>query len=722
MDAHYHAAGQAAAPSPFAYGKLWPIIRRHTMSTPRLPALAAALGVSYLLLAAPASAQVERSRSADELEQEANSKVDSAKGSAKSRSDTIRPAVAKQKTASGPLMPAGRKPPKPVLTTQESDAELLAAWSKWREAIAKPDSKAAEAAQAELLRLKEDLAISDLETFSTGFIRAAEAKTKANDEMGAVALATTAADLSPHLPYARLALAHAQLDAQPLAVGLWGGEMKAAIGQLLSDPRFVRPVLADVGAALLFALVATAAAVAVVLFARRVRYFLHDFHHLFPRAASRWQSGFLAFLILTLPIGLHLGIVPTLLVMLLSVSLYLSAVERWVAAVLLVLVSVIPLLAGLLADGTGFAGTLAEDVYRLERGGLEANSAAERTRKRLQDGRADFPEMFALGRYELRRGQLDSAVEHFKLAAQKRTNDARLLVNLGNALMAKGDAEGAMEVYKNATEADPNLAAAHYNLSKLYARRAALLPDEAVVLEMDKAHAALQTAQQLDESLVLRGDPPEDRLLANRLLVSPGLSLAEINALAAASDVGAKVRAQVSSALLGAVEPPIAWVYPAVGAALLMAFGAAASMLKSSRVCEKCGRPVCQRCDPEIGVASTLCGQCVNVFSRKGVVPARLKLRKQLEVARYQERRGRMAYVFGMLCSGAGHLFAGFPVTGAIYAFLFLFAFFNAFFRQGVMRSPYGMAPGYLRLAPLAVLFVLTYVLSLRSLYKQQSG
>ena len=127
------------------------------------------------------------------------------------------------------------------------------------------------------------------------------------------------------------------------------------------------------------------------------------------------------------------------------------------------------------------------------------------------------------------------------------------------------------------------------------------------------------------------------------------------------------------------------------------------------------------RCDPELGRGSEMCHQCVNVFARKDVVPPPVKVRKQVEVARYQGRMDKLAFAFGLVCSGAGHLFAGLPVRGAIYAFFFLFAVVMFFFRAGVLRAPYADPSFFLRLAVLAVVFLAVYLLPLRGLYKRQS-
>ncbi|MDQ3265473.1 MAG: tetratricopeptide repeat protein [Myxococcota bacterium] len=638
------------------------------------------------------------------------------------RTPEIAPVKAAQKTPEQPApVVAARVPPKPILLPAASDATLLATWDRWRKAWADLDLKTAEAAQEELITLKEDLGIEDLETFSFAFARASEVKLLANDPMASLSLAQAAVKLAPDLPSSHLALAKAQFAVDAAAFGEYAGSVQNGLAAMLRDPRYQRPVLADLASAVIFALLATALAVTGVLFLRKVRYFLHDFHHLFPRSAARWQSLAIAVLLLSLPIVFRLGLTPILLVGFASVVLYLSVPERIVAAALIALLGGLPLLAGVAVEQTAFAGTVAEDLQRLERGGDAAEEAAARLTRRHLKEQPRFPELFALARYELRRGKLDAAVTHFKAAAALRTNDARLLTNLGNAMMAQGDPEGAAEMYKSATQADPTLAAPLYNISRLYNRRAATAPDEQVGGELDKALTAITTAQKLDEALLTRKEPPEENLLHNRLLISPPLPPSDLTSLAVSPERGDRVRAQLALALVGTAEDPVASVYPALGALLLLGLGLTAARLGSSRACEKCGRAVCRRCDPELGMGSQLCNQCVNVFARKGVVPPAVKVRKQLEVDRYQGRMNRLSYLFGLVCSGAGHLFSGLPVRGALYVFGFLFLVFNFFFRMGIVRPPFGSLPMLMRLAPVGLAFLLLYLLSLRGLYKRQT-
>lgn len=617
-----------------------------------------------------------------------------------------------------PAVDASRAPAKPIKLPRSSDAQVLEAWERWKKASKDLDGKGQEAALLQLTQLREELGIADLEPISFGIIREAEARAKGGDAPGAVALASAAVQLSPHLPAAHFALAEARFRTDMAGVPEWGAALWNGVRELWTDPRYARPALGDLGAGMLFALTATALAAVLMLFARKARYFHHDFHHLFPRAAAPWQSAAMLALLLSLPVVFRAGLAPLLLVLFAASCLYLSTAERAVGAALVACLGVVPLLGGMLTTATAFSGTPAEDAYALERGGLDAAPAAERVSHRASDGKASYAELYALGRYQLRRGQLEGALERFKLAAAKRPSDARLLTNVGNAMLAKGDSDGAADSYKSASQADGTLAAPLFNVSKLYARRAKVLRTELVGEELDRSHTARDRANALDPALSKRADPPEDDLAFNRYLISPALGASELDALAA-DEQGDKVVEQLSATLVG--RPGlVSWIYPALAAGLFFALGFASRSGAVSRACQKCGRPVCRRCDPELPAQSELCAQCVNVFVKKNAVAAPLRVRKQLEVDRHQTRVGRLSYLFGLICSGAGHVFSGLPLRGVAYTFLFLFVGFSVFYRQGVLRPPYASAPLLLRLLPLGLTFLLVYLLSLRGLYKRQ--
>jgi tetratricopeptide (TPR) repeat protein len=622
-----------------------------------------------------------------------------------------------------PVIIPARPAVTPVMTPQVSDAQLLGVWEKWKEARSRNDTAGAAAAQKELLTLREEVLASDLEPLSMGFVREAAVRRRAGDITGALALLDVAVTLSPGLPAARFALAETYVVEDPLNVPRALRAWVDAMGALFKDARYRRPMLADLGSLFLAAWAATAVTVVVVLFLRRIRYALHDFHHLFPRAVTRWQSALLGLLLLALPSALGVGLLPQLLILLAVAALYLGRAERWVAAVLLMGLSVLPLAAGALASVTAFAGTPAEDVYLLERGGLSAAGAAARVRARAVARTARFQELGALAFYESRRGQLEEARTDFKAASALRSGDARMLTRFGNALLGLGDVDGAVLLYTQASNADPSMAAPHYNLGQVYRRRARLLPDDQVGKELDRSTSAIATAQSLDNLLLRREPPPEDRPLLNLLLLSPSVPEREWMALADGTQEGARVEAQVGRWLSPVLpQGPVGWGLGALLAALVALWGEAALRMRASRGCERCGSAVCQRCDKDLAVASALCGQCVHVYARKSQVPKEFRTRKQLEVDRHQAWTKRVTYALGGLFSGAGHVGTGLPVRGALYAFVFSFALAALVLHRGLVRTPYGDTPLYLKLVPAGAVLLFVYLLTLRGLHRLQRG
>jgi tetratricopeptide (TPR) repeat protein len=600
-----------------------------------------------------------------------------------------------------------------------TDADLRELWTKWRRAITEgAASTGAEEAAKALLAAKEELGISDLESFSVAVARLAVRRHHANEPVEAVELARLSVALAPHLPWSRFTLARMYFFAEPASVDRWAGEAWESLVALGRDPRHLRPVLADSAAAAIGALVATALAAIGVLFVRRARCFFHDFHHLFPRAAAKWQTVPFAVLLLILPLGFRMGLVPALAVLLASVSLYLEWKERIVGAALLAALALVPLLGRAASEANSVAGTVAEDIQVLDRGGLDAASAAQEVKARIAEQRADFAEIYALGRYELRRGHLDDASDLFKKAALLRRNDAHLLTALGNARFGAGDLEGAKALYSQAKDADPSLGAAHYNLARIHERKSRTLAGADQALALEEALTERQHAIERDPSLAARPEPAADEVRLNQLVVTPELPWEEVQALAVLPEVADRVGNQLSWWLIGTNAGAWTVIAPLALALLVLGIGALRAFVAVSDLCERCGLAGCRRCDPEFGRRAGQCSQCVHVFTRRGAVAPQVKVRKQLEVNRYELRRARLSWLLGIACSGAGHLFNGRPVHGALFAFAALFLISSAALGEGILRAPYGDFPLALRLAPVVVALAVVYLLSLRSLRK----
>ncbi|HET9157955.1 MAG TPA: tetratricopeptide repeat protein, partial [Myxococcaceae bacterium] len=419
-----------------------------------------------------------------------------------------------------------RTPLPPLLVPTEGDDTLLQAFNAWKDAERSRDPKASRAARDRLLELRDTLAITDLESVSLALLRGARVRAQGKDGGGAVELAQSAVALSPDVADTHWGLFRAHLGNDPLDLRRLWADARNAVRAALADPRWSRGLLGDVGATVLVAWLATALAALLVLFLRTLPSLVHDVHHAFPKGVARWQAGALLILVLMLPWVFRLGLLFPSLVLFAAVTLYVEAKERWLLVVLLAGACLVPPLAGALVQVTTFSGTPAEDVLQLERGGLEASAAAAHVQTRIESSRATYPEVYALARWELRRGKLEAARAHAEKAVGLRPGDARAQTVLGNVAFAENRWPEAIAAYTRASEADPTLPDPLWNVSRVYRRRAKTLSDDALGPELDRAQNAAAAAQRLDDRLMTRTDPPDSHPAMNLTIMTPTLSRA----------------------------------------------------------------------------------------------------------------------------------------------------------------------------------------------------
>ena len=566
-----------------------------------------------------------------------------------------------------------------IVPVQTSYAKLMAHWAERRNAQREANPARAEAAEKALLAAKRELAIGNLVPLAAVELRESRRALASNLPAEAVSHARVAVDLAPDLPDAHLALARARLAAEPGSPGAALRAVADAFAAAGREPHVLRAFLGDLASAAFAAVLTAALGTVLVLVLRRLRLFLHDFHHLpLLRGTAFVQASFLAIVLLGLPVVLGLGPLAAAAVALAAVWLYLGLSERIVASAALLALVTLPWAAGGVARATAWTGTIAEQVHDIEQGAISDADAAE-IAARFSDGAAPEPILAALGRYHKRRGDLDEALRFYRLAADAGEHAPELQVNVGNVLFLKGDLEGAKAAYLAATDRAGSdlevLGAAHYDLSKLYLRTS----------DMEKSAAARDKAER-EAGEFLRRHGSDDDFSANRYLVDVPVPQAKLAALAALDGTPDALAAWVRARIAGAL-PRTLWPWGAVAfVAALWAAGLAARRVVVAAPCERCGRPACRRCD---GAAGALCGQCVNVFVRKGVVDARDRLRKEAQVRLHGQLVHHVTRLLAVVAGGAAQLWDGAPVKGALFLVGILFAAFVLWFWRGVMPPPH---------------------------------
>ncbi len=606
-----------------------------------------------------------------------------------------------------------------VLVKQTSDAELNAAWANWRDANRSKNTQAEQAARKALVEVRTAIASTNSELWAVGLLRAARVWEESGDTGAALEIAGTAVELAPQLPATWFLLGRLQFVADPTGLDRCVSSLWRGVKAQMNDPRYFRPMFADAFSVLMAAFVITSMVVVGVLLLRRGFYFLYDFHFFFPRVVARWQTAALGVLLLSLPIVFHFSVAGTLLTFFAAVTMYLSRVERLLVVALIAFLGAVPWLSELVVEHAAFAQTAAEDVYLIERGGPGAEAVVEKYERLASEDKIGFAERYALGHFYLNRGSLDEAKSHLKGALAIRPEDAPARIALAKVLFLEGDLENSRAILEAVKQASPS-ATVFFDLSQLYRRRVQVF-GEASAGEIDKANSNMFEARQLDPSLpnvVLDALGPED-IVDNTFLKTLPLAQSDLLRLARGEEAARQVRSQLSLLLLGNLPLPIAPFFPLAMALVLLGFGSIAKVLGASRACNRCGRPVSRWGDPEVLSTSVMCTQCVNVFAKSNVVGPSVRVRKQLEITRFERQLARASTFFGVLWAGMGDVFSGAPLRGTVYGYFFILAVIGMLSGEGVVRPSFEGLPLVLRAVPLGVLFLAVYSLSLVGLRRK---
>jgi tetratricopeptide (TPR) repeat protein len=587
-----------------------------------------------------------------------------------------------------------QRPIEPVRIEPSRIDEL---WQARRRAVREQDAAAGRAAAQSMKDAMRELGIQSLPWHAVAEVREAERSLRSRAVDDAVEHATVAVSLARDLPEAHFALARARIAAEPTrpfpALSAAGAGLAAAA----RDPHVARAMLGDVSGAAIAALFGAAAATIALLFLSRVRLFLHDFRHLpVVRSGTQGQATALALALLALPFVFRLGPFALLFVGALAAWAYLSRWERVAATASLLALVAIPWLAGQAVRVTAWQGTLADDVHEIE-AGWPTPAFVAGMKERSERESLPAPALLAVGRWHKRQGQFALARQWYDAALVADPRSAEAQVDLGNLLFLEGDMEGAKTAYLAAVDRARDLstlAAAQYDLSKLYLRKAAV----------GQSSEARRKAQQADAGYLARHGSDED-FRANAWL---------LDALDAAP------RAVGDAALRRVAGPLSRWGWPALPLALtasLWLLAWLAPRLSPSAPCDRCGRPACRRCDP---VATSSCGQCVNVFLRQNAVDPRDRARKEAQVRRHVLVRRMTQRALAVVGGGAGHVAGGRPVLGFLVLFALLFLGCVAWFWHGVIpppqHSPYAAA---LRLVVAVPLFALLYGIAVRDAFRR---
>ena len=629
-------------------------------------------------------------------------------------------APAAQSPAAAQPVPAPAQPAtgnRGILLPVEKSADIQTHWNQRRDYLRDRDERRADDEEQHVRQLKDDLSIENLFNLAAALVRESHEALAAGAPALALKRCRLAVDLAPAFPEAHSCLARALLAEDAGAIKPALAEVSAGMRAAFADPRSSHALLANAAGVIFFGVLVAGLAFVLLLFARYAQLYVHDVHHLWPVGARRWQTNLLAAVMVLLPLLLQAGWVPLLFTSLLACALYASTLEVVISCALLLLLALAPVAAEGLGRLLAFGGP-ATDVWLTEHG--EGSPAEIARLQRAADTVPSLAIPFALARKAKRDGDLSTAERLYTQALQTSGASSLGLAathnNLGNVYLLEGDAPKAMQHYQQATDLQESLAAPHFNLSRALGLGGVealekVQAEQARALELDRASIEEFTSGQLGANKK-----------SNKFVMDLPLSDVALEPLLdaearVAEPVGDEARAQ----LAGPLPANAASGLPILAGLCFVALHFARARLRPSGRCERCGREVCKRCDPDAHPTESLCAQCVNVFIRRtGVDPAE-RIRKEFAVNAYHRRRTAVVRVLGLL-SGSGHVLMGYPLRGILFLLATGMLVASLVFWRGLAHDPVAVraSVSLFRVGVTVACFVAVYAICLRDLVNRQ--
>lgn len=465
----------------------------------------------------------------------------------------------------------------------------------------------------------------------------------------ALSLGVAAVALAPHRVATHTALARAEWQTgSPFAAlrSTWRATVVAA-----QEPPSLRLHAGMVGLACAAGLLLAIAIFAFGALVRHGRELAHDLLHVLPPGATVWHGGFFVLLVALAPLFFQLGVATSVVLWLLAMSFYFELPERLGATVALCALGIAAAALPYLSAHLAYPNSRAEDCYASMRD-AGALDAAQHLVSRPELGADD---LWILGLRARWGGDLPEARQWLEQAVSK-SKDADLLVSLGNVRYLSDDMPAAIEAYELAAKYDSDHVVASFNLWRAYS----------ALGELQKANLANQRARAIDYDLVERLTE-EAKRASGRFIVEPTLPRRLIDPPLV---LGAQHFSAVQQAwrVLGGPLPRRGFALMSIlVAGLVMLFGWLGTLGHVGRRCSRCGRISCLRCSPSMPSQSQ-CDECFRTTNSKARIDPQVRVKKEIEVHRYNAARTRTRHVLALLVVGAAQMSRGAALKGLALA------------------------------------------------------
>jgi len=593
---------------------------------------------------------------------------------------------------------APEEPPAPAYDTKGRPAVYFSeVWRERREALNKGDTATAKAKLDEMVEARAESGWPNLMVYGQVLAYESRLAERAGDPNRAVELARNARAIAPDLSSIRMRVAFAQWNNGEYIAAL--GALKQAVRAAWTQPAVRHQRVASLVLACVATLFLTALAFALIALFRYARLLAHDLRYMLPGWPAMWQVGTVLSALVLGPLLFGLGISWALVVWLVLGAAYYSRRECIAAAVLAAMLAFLPLNFSSLMGFLAYPDSASHAAY------LSARAVIARESLLQEQGPADGDVVrtkYIEGVRAQWAGDLVASEAALQAAIAAGGNNVELFNTLGNVRLLMGNKPGAIVAYQRAMQQDTAYVPAQFNMARTYYamaehRLASEAHRRASDIDYEAVEVYEQQARKQGSSYVVEADLPK--------------GMFSISELSTPQDEAAVEHAW---RLLAGTPRSVFGGGALIAMLLILALHFTRGSTRPSSECRRCGMPVSLRFDPELP-DQTHCGQCHQVFVVKHGVDDQARIRKEIEVHRYQASIARLRFLFSALFAGTGQLAVGRTARGLLLTGSFAYGVVALLGGAGVIHVPHWYpAPGPPVLGGIiaGMLVVLSYVVA----------
>ena len=596
-----------------------------------------------------------------------------------------------------------------LVIPQKRMKDIQGLWAERLNNIKKREFSQAEERLKQIIEIKLDSGIPDIPQISLSLILESKNALRANDNVSALRLSDAALVLSPDIYEVWFYNAYIYWTTnktdlfKPLQFTLGG--LKRAFLSIDTAPLIWGNVIT------LISLIIAASGLLYILslLLKNANNILHNLSHLFPSGRSQFISDLIWISIFLILILKFLSVFHFIFISSILMWLYLKRSERVTLVIVIIFISILPYNFSLY---NRFLDTYrGESLYSYRALKFEDETAINRLRSRIESGNGDDKEYLTLCLIMKRRGELEIAEKLYKRSIELNASNMAAYNNLGNLYLIMERYEDALAQYNNALNIEPRSEIVRYNISRLFLRKK----------ELDKSNSELSEAKRFNEEVVselLKNSSSSiNRFIAD---IEPSFEIDIIEMLKGGGRYSSGPYLPLEHYITGGLIISDIPFWLIIMAIAIIFVNLLSRYIFISRSCNRCGKPVCKYCSPEI-TSDEECSQCFHIFTKRDVSDPKNRIAKDREISNFQFLHNLTIRLLSLVIPGTSYLWSGKTLKGVVVLLFSISGFIAFFLFNRPNPLPYFSTTGFETFfkSPFVIAGIIAYLFSIRDSFRR---